>query len=136
MLFRDVIGQAEVKQHLAEMVWHNRLSHALLFLAKEGSGGLPLALSFAQFLVCEKANPKASAAPAGPSLFGFDEPAAPAERPQLTDACGECPACLKAQQMVHPDIHYSYPVVPKKSGDKPKSTDYITEWREFVKQAP
>jgi len=36
--------------------------------------------------------------------------------------------------MVHPDIHYSYPVITKKSGEKPKSADFITEWREFVQQ--
>ena len=43
MQFKDVIGQQSVKHHLAEMVYHNRLSHALLFLGKEGSGALPLA---------------------------------------------------------------------------------------------
>jgi len=134
MLFKDVIGQQEVKQHLAEMVHQNRLSHALLFLGKEGSGALPLALAFAQFLVCEKVNGKSESNQAGPSLFGFDEPSASVEKQQLWDSCGVCSACTKAQQLVHPDIHYSYPVVPKKSGDKPKSTDYITEWREFVKQ--
>jgi hypothetical protein len=42
MLFKDIIGQQEVKQHLIELVQHNRLSHALLFLGKEGSGALPL----------------------------------------------------------------------------------------------
>ncbi|HYC28811.1 MAG TPA: hypothetical protein VEB42_08345, partial [Chitinophagaceae bacterium] len=51
MLFKDIIGQNEVKQHLAEMVEHNRLSHALLFLGKEGSGALPLAIAFAQYIV-------------------------------------------------------------------------------------
>jgi DNA polymerase-3 subunit delta' len=38
--------------------------------------------------------------------------------------------------MVHPDIHYSYPVVTKKSGTPPVSSDYITEWREFVQTYP
>jgi DNA polymerase-3 subunit delta' len=135
MVFKDVIGQQEVKQHLAEMVQHNRLSHALLFLGKEGSGALPAALAFAQYLVCEKVNTRSASQPSGPSLFGFDEPAEVVEQPRLADACGVCSACTKAQQLVHPDIHYSYPVVPKKSGDKPKSTDYITEWREFIKQS-
>ena len=107
------------------MVKSNRLSHALLFLAKEGTGGLPLALAFAQFLVCEKVNNPSQ----GPSLFGDTEPA---EIPD--DACGQCSSCLKAQEMIHPDIHYSYPVVTKKTGDKPISTDYITEWRAFVKK--
>ena len=72
MSFAQVIGQSAVKQQLAELLQHNRLSHALLFLGKEGSGALPLALAFAQYVVCEKANPKKAVA-AGPSLFG-DEP--------------------------------------------------------------
>jgi DNA polymerase-3 subunit delta' len=135
MLFRDVIGQRDVKQHLAEMVQQNRLSHALLFLGKEGSGALPLAMAFAQFVVCEKVNGKSAFTPAGPSLFGFDEPVV-VETKMWLDACGECSACNKARQMVHPDIHFSYPSIPKKSGDKPKSTDYISEWREFFQQNP
>ncbi|RFM26727.1 DNA polymerase III subunit [Deminuibacter soli] len=136
MQFEKVIGQQEVKQHLSEMVQHNRLSHALLFLGKEGSGSLPLALAFAQYVVCEKVQAiNRPAAPAGPSLFGEEPaPAAPAQAP--TDACGVCAACVKAQQLIHPDIHFAYPVIPKKSGDKPTSTDYITNWREFVKQQP
>lgn len=136
MQFKQVIGQAQVKQHLVEMVQSNRLSHALLFLAKEGTGGLPLALAFTQYIVCERVNrPQASPLPSHEaSLFGFDEP--PQPQPLLADACGECAACKKAAQMVHPDIHYSYPVIPKKPGDKPKATDYVTEWREFVRQQP
>jgi DNA polymerase-3 subunit delta' len=114
MLFQDVIGQTEVKGHLQEMVQHNRISHALLFLGKEGSGALPLAFAFAQYIVCQqvKANPGA------------------------TDSCGTCPPCLKAKQMMHPDIHFSYPVIPRKPGDKPVSTDYISEWRAFIGQYP
>jgi DNA polymerase-3 subunit delta' len=110
MGFKNVIGQASVKQHLVELVHSNRLSHALLFLGPEGSGALALALAFAQFVVCEN--------------------------PQETDACGVCPTCLKAKQLIHPDIHYSYPVIPRKPGDKPVSTDYGAEWREFVGQYP
>ena len=44
------------------------------------------------------------------------------------------PGFSKANNYVHPDIHFSYPVIPKKSGDKPVSTDYIQEWREFIQQ--
>ena len=54
MLFSTVIGQFDVKARLTELVQHNRLSHALLFLGREGSGALPLALAFAQYVVCEK----------------------------------------------------------------------------------
>jgi len=65
MQFKDVIGQEQVKQHLTEMVQQNRLSHALLFLGKEGSGALPLALAFAQYVVSQ---PQAS--PVVEDLFG------------------------------------------------------------------
>ena len=50
MLFKEVIGQKEIKQHLVEMVACNRLSHALLFLGKEGCGALPMAMAFAQYI--------------------------------------------------------------------------------------
>ena len=134
MLFKDVIGQAATKQHLVEMVQQNRLSHALLFLGKEGTGALPLAMAFAQFIVCEKVNGKKRASSPAASLFS-EEPDAPAVELQM-DACGICPACTKAAQMVHPDIHYSYPAVTRKQGEKPKSSDFIKEFREFFLQNP
>jgi DNA polymerase-3 subunit delta' len=43
---------------------------------------------------------------------------------------------MKAQQLVHPDIHFSYPTVTKKAGEKPIATDFVTEWREFIKLNP
>jgi len=135
MQFADIIGQQEVKHQLTELVQHNRLSHALLFLGKEGSGSLSLALAFSQYVVCEKVNGKNTAIQAGPSLFGDPQPQTSNLNPQ-TDSCGVCPACLKAQQLVHPDIHFSYPTVTKKPGEKPIATDFITEWREFLKLNP
>ena len=135
MLFKNIIGQPGVKHHLAEMVYHNRLSHALLFLGKEGSGALSLAIAFAQYIVCEKVNGKSASNQQGPSLFG-DAEQVDVIKKLYDDACGVCPACIKATQMIHPDIHFSYPVISKKPGDKPKSTDYISDWREFVKQTP
>ena len=134
MLFSNIIGQKETKQQLADLVQQNRLSHALLFLGNEGSGALPMAIAFAQFVVCEKVNGKNKAV-LGPSLFGEEQPTT-ANQQRPADACGICPACVKAHQLVHPDIHFSYPVIPKKSGDKPVSTDYISEWREFILQYP
>lgn len=125
------------------MVQYNRLSHALLFLGKEGSGALPLAMAFAQYIVCEKVNGKSSAPAPGPSLFGEPEPPSPeGGRGSNTplgdkgDSCGTCPACSKANQLIHPDIHFSYPAIAKKSGDKPISTDWIKEWREFISLHP
>jgi DNA polymerase-3 subunit delta' len=112
MQFAQVIGQVQVRDNLIEMVRQNRLSHALLFLGREGSGALPMALAFAQYVVCEKKDGN------------------------TTDSCGVCAACMKAKQLVHPDIHFSYPVIPKKAGDKPVSSDYGAEWREFMEQYP
>jgi DNA polymerase III subunit delta' len=125
--FEDVIGQTSVKKNLVSLVRDNRLSHALLFLSKEGAGGLSLALALSQYIVCDKVSTPVY----GPSLFGDSEPVIIPE-----DACGICPSCQKASALIHPDIHYAYPVVPRKSGDKPISTDYIAEWREFVRLYP
>ena len=109
MQFSQVIGQDHVRDSLTEMVRQNRLSHALLFLGHEGAGALPMALAFAQYVVCENKG---------------------------ADACGVCPPCQKANKLIHPDIHFSYPVIPKKAGDKPVSSDYSAEWREFIAQYP
>jgi hypothetical protein len=35
MQFSRIINQQEVKQQLVELIQHNRLSHALLFLSKK-----------------------------------------------------------------------------------------------------
>ncbi len=138
MQFSAIIGQQPLKDQLAHLVQHNRLSHALLFLGKEGTGGLPLARAFAQYIVCEKRNGKVAAAAAEPSLFG-EIPAAIAEEAagkEIIDSCGECSACKKAAALIHPDIHYTYPVFTQKTGDKPKSTDFIKQWRQFMLQQP
>lgn len=118
MLFSQVIGQQEIKAKLRNLVEHNRLSHALLVNAPEGAGGLPLALAFSQFMVCERVSEENSK-----NNFPFE-------------SCNICPSCVKAAQMIHPDIHYVYPVISRKSGDKPISADFISEWREFISQFP
>jgi DNA polymerase-3 subunit delta' len=139
MQFSSIIAQHHVKQQLAEMVQGNRLPHAMLFLSKEGSGALQLAIAFAQYVVCEKNSRRSTAnsQQQGASLFGNE----PTDSPLTThhspnDSCGECSGCKKANQLVHPDIHFSYPVVTKKPGTPPLSTDYITEWREFINGYP
>jgi len=135
MQFSKIINQQEVKQQLVELIQHNRLSHALLFLSKEGGGALSLALALAQYLTCEKANPKSQSQNSTASLF--EEPTTSNLKSQTSnDSCGVCPSCTKANQLVHPDIHFSYPVVTKKSGTPPLSVDYITEWREFINNYP
>ncbi len=132
MRFSEVVGQQEVKNRLLDMVAQNRLSHALLFLGKEGSGALQLAIAFAQYITCEKIQLQ-SQPDAGASLFGDWEPA---QAVSPDDACGVCAACIKSQQLIHPDIHFSFPVIPKKSGDKPLSSEYIKDFREFITNFP
>ena len=139
MQFNSITGQKDTKEQLVQMIQHNRLSHALLFLGKEGSGALQLAQAFAQYIVCEKVNGRQTTdnRPQEPSLFGDPEPLTTNNKPQtLNDSCGECAACKKATALIHPDIHFSYPVITKKPGEKPISADFIKEWREFIVQNP
>ena len=131
MRFNEVITDELIKQRLKDLVQNNRLSHALLFLGREGSGSLPLAIAFAQYVLCEKVNPKSKNK--GISLFG-GEIEAPGN---FEDSCGECSSCLKVNKLIHPDLHFSYPSIKKDSKhDRVLSTDFITEWREFISQFP
>ena len=90
MKFSEILGQNRIKEQLTSMVQSNRLSHALLFHGTEGVGKKALALAFAQYIVCENK--------------------------QEQDACGVCPSCKKAEKLVHPDIHFVFPVI--KDGSK------------------
>lgn len=104
MLFREIIGQAQIQKQLVQTVSENRIPHAQLFTGPEGSGKLPLAIAYAQYINCINK--------------------------QGDDACGECPSCKKIQQLVHPDLHFVFPV-KKASESKPEtSDDYISQWRQ------
>ncbi|MBI4945527.1 MAG: DNA polymerase III subunit [Bacteroidetes bacterium] len=103
MLFKDIIGQEEVKKRLVHSVQENRVSHAQLFLGAEGSGALSLAVAYTQYILCKT--------------------------PKGSDACGMCASCMKNNKLVHPDVHFVYPVALKK-GSVEKSTDVAVEWRE------
>ena len=132
MLFKDVIGLQETKRHLLDLVSNNRLSHALLFVGKEGSGALPLAMTFANFLILQPSTSTSQ------SLFD----AVPTPIPNFSeweDAdqwMVKQAGFSKAKDLVHPDIHFTYPVITKKPGTPPISTDYISEWREFISKYP
>jgi DNA polymerase-3 subunit delta' len=106
MRFQEVIGHEAVKQQLADTYHAGRTAHAQIFMAKPGNGALPLALAYAQFLLCEQ--------------------------PQQNDSCGVCSACSKASRLVHPDLHFSYPTV----GSKATSTQFIKQWRAALAENP
>ncbi|MDR0419095.1 MAG: DNA polymerase III subunit delta' [Prevotellaceae bacterium] len=108
MQFKDVVGHTELKRRLIQAVKDRRISHAQLFVGKEGVGALPLALAYAQYLSCQ--NPK-------------DD-----------DSCGDCPTCHKFASLVHPDLHFVLPVGSKKS--KPITNWFIRDWRKAFSQNP
>lgn len=129
MQFSQVIGQSHLKKELPQLMQENRLAHALLFLGKEGSGALPLAIAFAGYIIDAATQP----APMGEGLFGaplFAEETTPRTLSEVEVKGTE------RDILLHPDVHFSYPVVTKKPGTPPLSTDYISEWREFIKSYP
>ena len=135
MQFNQILAQEPIKNKLKNLVQKNRLSHAILFLGKEGSGALPLAIAFAQYILCEKVNGQQANKKGG---FLFGEENIPEEAAiNIEDSCGECNSCKKISQLIHPDLHFSYPALKKDSRhDRVLSTDYISEWREFIQQYP
>ncbi|WP_462279801.1 DNA polymerase III subunit [Salinivirga cyanobacteriivorans] len=110
MKFSEVLGQHQVKKQLTGMAASGRISHNLLFTGPKGSGKLPLAMAYAQYLLCEN--------------------------PTETDSCGECSSCKRISNLEHPDLHLVYPVIKKKPTDKPKSDDFIELFRELFKAQP
>ncbi len=106
MKFGDIIGKEKVKDQLIQKVRNNAVPHAQLFVGKSGCGKLALALAMVQYHLCEQ--------------------------PTDSDACGMCKACTKMAKLIHPDVHFSFPVVPKKSGSKPISNDYMDVWRDSI----
>lgn len=110
MFFKDVVGQDNIKVRLTRAVNEQRISHALLFSGPEGTGKLALAIAFAQYVSCRNRGE--------------------------TDSCGTCPSCRKYQKLAHPDLHFSFPVFPLKSGHKAISDDFIAKWRERVFASP
>jgi DNA polymerase-3 subunit delta' len=131
MKFEAVVGQHLLKQKLIPMIADERLPHAILLAGHEGVGTLPIALAIAQMACCERVRPK-KADDGG--LFGATPPSSsPAS---ATDSCGECGSCQKAQKLIHPDIHFTYPVYTKKTGSKALSADFIQEWRTALAANP
>ena len=110
MFFRDIIGQEEIKQRLIQNVQENKIAHAQLFCGGEGVGKLPLAIAYARYISCLN--------------------------PSNEDACGKCPNCIKFNHLAHPDLHFIFPVVKKKSTKDVVSDDYIAEWRELIAKTP
>lgn len=111
MLFKDILGLSHIKNHLATSANAERIPHAQLFVGPEGSGTLPMALVYAQYVVCANSN---------------------------GENTGENQVCnLKFNTLSHPDMHFAFPV---SNSDKVKShavsNHYMEEWRQFIKEQP
>jgi len=106
MQFNSVIGQQAIKNRLIDGVNENRISHALLFSGSEGVGKLAMAIAYAQFINCPHRTD--------------------------TDSCGTCPSCKKFQKLIHPDLHFVFPVVKTPKFKEPVSDNYIAQWRQQV----
>ena len=108
MRFADVIGNKDVARTLASMADSGRVAHAMLMYENEGCGALALALAYVQYLNCSS--------------------------PVDGDSCGECPSCRQMSKLIHPDVHYVFPVNKgsKTTDDKPTSESYIRYWRELA----
>jgi DNA polymerase-3 subunit delta' len=112
MQFSQITGKSQVKNALVNQVDKQRIPHAQIFLSKEGSGSLAIALAYASYILCKnKSN---------------------------DDSCGKCNSCIKSYKYIHPDVHFSFPVV--KLGDKKRSettsVDFLPKWREILNTNP
>jgi len=52
MDFKDIIGQDFLKKYFQKIIENDKIPHTQLFVGKEGSGTLSMALAFAQKLLC------------------------------------------------------------------------------------
>lgn len=111
MFFSDVVGHKDIKKYLINLANEKKIIPSLMFLGEEGSGNLALAVAYAQYLNClDKKN---------------------------GESCGICSNCRKINKLIHPDIHFVFPVNSgKKSLKDPVSDDYLAEWRQFFLSNP
>jgi DNA polymerase III subunit delta' len=110
MNFSQIPGQKDIKSKLLRSVKEERVSHAQLFAGPEGCGSMALALAYARYISCENRSG--------------------------SDSCGICKSCVKYDKLIHPDLHFVFPVIKGKKATDPVSDNYIEEWREFVKKSP
>ncbi|MBD0823342.1 DNA polymerase III subunit delta' [Aestuariibaculum marinum] len=111
MLFSEILGQDYIKSHLTQSVDNGRIPHAQLFVGPEGSGTLPMAIAYAQYILCKNNN--------GENNTG-------------NESCN-----LKFNNLSHPDLHFAFPVTTsEKAKSHPVSSHYLEEWRQLLKEQP
>ena len=110
MYFKDIIGQESTIALLRSAVAEGRVPHAQLICGGEGTGKLVVAIAYARYLCCTHRNGE--------------------------DACGECPSCKKFDKLVHPDLHFAFPIYKKESTKPAYSDDFIDKWRQAITDNP
>ncbi|QBA65384.1 ATP-binding protein [Muriicola soli] len=111
MMFKDILGLPHIKNHLTHSADSGRIPHAQLFVGPEGSGTLPVALAYAQYILCGNSS---------------------SENNNGNEACN-----IKCNSFSHPDLHFTFPV---SNTDRIKShavsDNFLPEWRRFLKEDP
>jgi len=111
MLFKNILGLSHIKKHLAISADASRISHAQLFIGPEGSGTLPMAIAYAQYILCTNTNSE--------NIAG-------------NEACN-----IKCNSLSHPDMHFAFPVANTNSvKSHAVSNHFMEEWRQFIKEQP
>ena len=107
MLFKDVLVDEELKRQLVALADENRISHAQLFLGRNGSHSFALALAFAQYICCTDRHDG--------------------------DSCGQCHSCKMFEKLQYPDLHLIFPNCTFAEVDKdPDSEKLAGHFRDFV----
>jgi DNA polymerase III subunit delta' len=110
MLFKEIIGQEPVKQQMVKTVGENRIAHAQLLIGPEGTGKLALAIAYAQYINCENKGEK--------------------------DSCGVCPSCKKYNKLIHPDLHFVFPMKSETESRADTGNPYSDLWRSTLLENP
>lgn len=111
MLFSEIYGHDNIKKHLTQSVHNGRIAHAQLFVGPEGSGTLPMAIAYAQYLLCKNTDGENNA--------------------------GDAACNLKFNNLSHPDLHFAFPVsTTEKIKSRPVSDFFLKEWRALIKEQP
>jgi len=108
MRFSDIIASGDHIGFLQHAVDHQTIPHAMLFWGPEGTGKLSAAIALSQYLLCTDK--------------------------QSDGSCGVCRSCVKTEKIIHPDVHFVFPIVTTKA--LYRSTDFYPQWRQAVSENP
>lgn len=110
MHFDEVLGHIHIKNHLRTTADSGRIAHAQLFVGPEGCGTLPMAIAYAQHILCMK---------------------------HKDDEASFKSCNLKCDSLSHPDLHFAFPVTNSEKVKSHAVSDlYLEDWRQFIKEQP